>query len=224
MYAMETQLGATYFLDFKHPSFQAFLEPVIHLGSTKSFALAYYTFVRDYFLYDPYHLDLRPEALRASHIVGKKRAWCVEKAIVFAAGLRAMGIPARLGYAIVENHIGVERLTRILKTPKIVFHGYVDVYLSEDQKWTKATPAFDSRVCKMSGVEPLQWDGQNDSLFQAYVGSSQFMEYHHNYGVFSDVPIQLMHKEMRAHYPQLFDGTTPNSKQFSFYFDDELSL
>jgi len=220
MDVMQDYLRETDFLDYKHPTFQAFLEPLKHLDDPYKFALEYYVYVRDFFLYDPYHLDLRPEALRASHIVHKKRAWCVEKAIVFAAGLRAKGIPARLGYAIVENHIGVERLTTILKTTKIVFHGYVDVYLNERQSWTKATPAFDTRVCKMSGVEPLVWNGKEDSLFQAFVGSERFMEYHHDYGVFKDVPVSLMHAEMKAHYPQLFDGSTPNTKHFSFYFNE----
>jgi hypothetical protein len=216
---MKDFLQETSFLDFKEPEFEAFLKPFEDVNSEK-FALDFYSYVRDFFLYDPYHLDLRPEALSASFIIQKKRAWCVEKAIVFAAGLRAKGIPARLGYAIVENHIGVERLTSILRTPKIVFHGYVDVYLEAEHTWTKATPAFDRRVCKLSGVEPLVWDGKSDSLFQEFSGSSQFMEYHHDYGVFSDVPVQLMTAEMRKHYPQLFDGSIPNTKTFSFYFDE----
>lgn len=222
MTLMEDFLIDTEFLDFKHPSVQSFVEPFRHLGSSEKCALAYYMFVRDNFLYDPYHLDLRPDALRASHIVAKKRAWCVEKAIVFTAGLRALGIPARLGFAIVENHIGVDRLTKILQTTKIVFHGYVEVHLKESQLWTKATPAFDKRVCKMSGVEPLDWNGYEDSLFQAFSGAGKFMEYHHDYGAFADVPIGLMHTEMRTHYPQLFDGSTPNTKQFSFNFDKNL--
>jgi hypothetical protein len=180
-------------------------------------AQAFYLHVRDGFLYDPYHLDLRHNALKASLIITKNRAWCVEKAIVFAAGLRALSIPSRLGYAIVQNHIGVEKLLEALRTHLIVFHGYVDVFV--DGKWTKATPAFDQRICALSGVEPLIWDGLSDSLFQEFSQGEKFMEYHHDYGVFEDVPVELMKAEMKKYYPHLFTGEVPNTKRFSFYHE-----
>jgi hypothetical protein len=215
---MENFLRSTRFLDSNSPEIQEYIHEFLSLSSKKEQALALYYKVRDGFLYDPYHLDLRPEKLVASTILEKKRAWCVEKAIVFATALRTLGIPSRLGYAIVENHIGVEKLEQILRSKKIVFHGYVDVFL--DDKWTKATPAFDQRICRLSGVDPLSWDAVEDSLFQPYSASGRFMEYHHDYGVFDDVPVQLMNAEMKKHYPHLFDGTHTNSKTFSFYFAD----
>ena len=216
---MEVFLKSTSFLDFETPAFREFVKPFVGVEDEAVRAIAYYEHVRDFFIYDPYHLDLRKPALRASHIINKNRAWCVEKAIVFAAGLRAMNIPSRLGYAIVENHIGVERLTEILRTKRIVFHGYVDVYLSKFQSWTKATPAFDKRICRLSGVQPLHWNGTEDSLFQSFQGENKFMEYHHDYGIFTDVPRELMQAEMKKYYPHLFDGSVDNSKKFSFYFE-----
>jgi transglutaminase-like putative cysteine protease len=215
---LENYLKPTFYLNYEDERFQEFIKPFAEIQDKSIRAEQFYLHVRDYFLYDPYHLDLRPSALQASHLVAKNRAWCVEKAIVFAAGLRAFGIPARLGYAIVENHIGVEKLIRILKSNKIVFHGYVEVYLDKFQSWTKATPAFDVRVCRLNKVEPLIWNGTRDSLFQAYSQGNKFMEYHHNYGTFDDVPSELMQREMRKYYPHLFDGSVPNSKQFSFKF------
>jgi hypothetical protein len=210
-------LQATPHLDFLHPDFQAYVEPFRLIDNDLERAQAFYVHVRDGFLYDPYHLDLRHNALKASLIITKNRAWCVEKAIVFAAGLRALGIPSRLGYAIVQNHIGVEKLLEALRTHLIVFHGYVDVFV--DGKWTKATPAFDQRICALSGVEPLIWDGLHDSLFQEFSEGEKFMEYHHDYGVFQDVPVELMNAEMKKHYPHLFTGEVPNTKRFSFYHE-----
>lgn len=208
-------LSPTAFLDFEHPSVQAYIEEFQSLHSKKEQAINLFYKVRDGFLYDPFHLDLRHEALSSSTILNKRRAWCVEKAIVLASGLRALNIPAALGYAIVENHIGVEKLTAILKSKKIVFHGYVAVFL--EGTWQKITPAFDKRVCRISGVKPLDWDGKNDALFQAYENNQKFMEYHHDYGLFQDVPIDLMNAEMKKHYPHLFEKPYGNSKSFSFY-------
>ena len=179
----------------------------------KQTAISLYEKVRDAFLYDPYHLHLTKDSLQGSHILAKKRAWCVEKAIVLAACARRLGIPSRLGYAIVVNHIGVEKLTQYLRRPEIVFHGYVELYI--ENRWVKCTPSFDRKICRMTGVPPLEWDGEHDSLFQAYSGDSQFMEYVHDYGVFADVPLELMKDEMKKHYPHLFEGEW-EGKEFSF--------
>jgi hypothetical protein len=45
------------------------------------------------------------------------------------------------------------------------------------------------------------------------------MEYHHDYGVFEDVPVELMKAEMKKYYPHLFTGEVPNTKRFSFYHE-----
>ena len=210
---MDDYLIETDFLDFNNPLFDKFIDG-LHFGdSDKENVLKLYYKVRDGFIYDPYHLDLTYEGLKASNVLKKNRAWCVEKSSVLAALARKIGVPSRLGYAIVTNHIGVEKLTSILKREEIVFHGYVDLYI--DDKWVKCTPAFDERICKMTGVSPLDFDGENDSLFQAFEGDQKFMEYRHFYGDFNDVPIQLMNDEMRKYYPHLFEREY-NERSFSF--------
>ena len=210
---MEEYLKDTLFLDYKDSKFEAFVKNIDYTRSKMQIALDLYLLVRDAFLYDPYHLDLTVDGLRASNVLVKKRAWCVEKASVLAACGRKFGIPTRLGYAIVKNHIGVEKLVRYLRREEIVFHGYVEMYL--DDKWVKCTPAFDQRICRISGVSPLEWDGVNDSLFQEFDKGNKFMEYIHFYGHFSDVPIQLMNDEMKKYYPHLFEDRY-ESKEFSF--------
>ncbi|MEX2483576.1 MAG: transglutaminase-like domain-containing protein [Brumimicrobium sp.] len=210
---MEEYLIETDYLDFSSPAVKELVKPFIDIENSKEKAIKLYYEVRDKFLYDPYHLNLRHEYLKASVILKKNRAWCVEKSIVLAAALRAVGIPARLGYGIVVNHIGVEKLTSYLKREEIVFHGYVDVFI--EGKWVKTTPAFDEKVCKLSGVPPLDWDGKTDAMFQAYSGDKKFMEYIHFYGTFPDVPVELMNAEMKKYYPHLFEEEF-NERRFSF--------
>jgi len=206
-------LCETEFMDFSHLLFDDFISDIDGPQTQKELLLSLYYKVRDGFIYDPYHLDLRPNALKASVILTHKRAWCVEKAIVLAALVRRFGVPSRLGYAVVTNHIGTEKLTNYLQREEIVFHGYVEVYT--DDRWIKCTPAFDRRICRLSGVSPLEWNGEEDSLFQEFEGAKRFMEYRHFYGHFADVPIELMNAEMKTYYPHLFasDYDTP---AFSF--------
>lgn len=207
-------LQSTSFLQVEDESTHALISTINRSVPLKRQAIELFYKVRDLFLYDPYHLDLRPEALKSSAILAKNRAWCVEKSIVLATGFRALGIPSKLGYGIVVNHIGVEKLTHYLKREEIVFHGYVSAFI--EGKWVKTTPAFDAKVCKLCKVAPLEWDGENDALLQAYAGNQQFMEYRHFYGEFDDVPVLLMNLEMKKYYPHLFADAFA-MKAFSFY-------
>lgn len=207
-------LKSTSILQVEDESTKLLIADSYKSSSKKQQAIDLFYKVRDLFLYDPYHLDLRPQSLKSSVILAKKRAWCVEKSIVLATGLRALGIPSKLGYGVVVNHIGVEKLTAVLQREEIVFHGYVSAFI--DGEWVKTTPAFDQRVCRMCGVEPLVWDGKQDALLQAYAGNNQFMEYKHFYGEFDDVPVELMNAEMKKYYPHLFKKEY-NSRTFSFF-------
>lgn len=210
---MEEYLKETQFLDFTHSNFDIYFQSISKDLEGKELAVELYNVVRDGYLYDPYHLDLTFEGLKASNVIPKKRSWCVEKALLLAALARKFGIPSRLGYAIVTNHIGVEKLVSLLRRPEIVFHGYTEMFI--EGKWIKCTPAFDKRICKISGVTPLEWNGKDDSMFQEFEHGKRFMEYLHLYGEFSDVPIELMNAEMKKYYPHLFDEVF-DSKEFSF--------
>lgn len=211
---MENYLKETQFLDYSDPVFDLFLEKLSHTSDKKTLALELYYLIRDSFLYDPYHLDISEEGLKASKVLTKKRAWCVEKACLLAACARKLGIPSKLGYAIVKNHIGVEKLVSYLRREEIVFHGYVSLFI--EGKWIKCTPAFDKRICKISGVSSLDWNAEEDSLFQEFESDKRFMEYVHFYGEFDDVPFNLMNTEMKKYYPHLFEKEW-NTKEFSFF-------
>lgn len=207
-------LAETEFINHQHPALLSYLSPFVNLPK-KEAALKLYLSVRDQQLYDPFHLNLKADALKASNILLKKRAWCVEKSILMAAGLRALNIPSKLGFAIVKNHLNSERLNHYLKKDEIVFHGYVSAFI--EGEWTNCTPAFDRRICVISGVTPLQWDATSDSMFQEYEKDKKFMEYLHYYGEFPDVPLELMRSEMKLHYPHLFE-LEYNTKEFSFLY------
>lgn len=211
---MENFLKETFHLNYSHPVFDDFLGGLELSSDETERGVQLYYLVRDAFLYDPFHLDLRPEALIASNLLSKRRAWCVEKAIVLAACARKSGIPSSLGYAIVVNHIGTEKLEKYLQKKEIVFHGYVSLFLNG--KWVKCTPAFDQKVCRINKVATLDWDGKSDSMFQEFEGEQQFMEYIHFYGDFDDVPAALMNSEMKSHYPHLFENVV-DTKEFSFF-------
>jgi hypothetical protein len=200
---MEEFLRPTEFLDFDHESVRAFAESNSRgAESDVERAVKLYYAVRDGFQYDPYLLDLRRHAMKASVVLTKTRSYCVEKALLLAASARAVGIPSRLSFYIVRNHIATERLAKALEKDYLVFHGAAEMFL--DGKWVKATPAFNKKLCDFLRVDPIEFDGKSDAIFQEYDRAGNvFMEYLHDYGAFDDMPYQMFLDELDKHYPHL---------------------
>ena len=114
--------------------------------------------------------------------------------------LRVHGIPARLGFADVRNHLTSPRLRATMGTDVFAFHGYTDVHL--DGRWVKATPAFNLTLCQRAGTEPLEFDGRNDSILQPYdLAGRRHMEYLLDRGTHADVPRDEMIAVWDAMYP-----------------------
>ncbi len=200
---MQESLKSTYFFDYESSIIQELIEEFkdSELNETEK-AIGLYLKVRDGWRYNPYDITFRKEALKATSIAEKDHGHCIDKSILYIAGLRGLGIPARLHLAKVKNHIAVERLTEKFGTNELTPHGMVDVYLND--QWVKATPAFNKELCQLTGVEPLEFDGSNDSIFQEYSTEGKaFMEYLDDYGSFDDVPLDFIEQNMKENYPKL---------------------
>jgi len=162
-------------------------------------AISIYYAVRDGIRYDPYALDLSIDGLRASTTLRIGRGWCVAKAILLAACCRSSGIPARLGFADIRNHLTTTRMREAMKTDIFFWHGYTAIYL--DGVWVKATPAFNIELCERFRIKPLDFDGRNDSIYHPFdLEGNRHMEYLRYRGEFADVPLDDMIETFRREY------------------------
>jgi transglutaminase-like putative cysteine protease len=161
--------------------------------------------VRDEIRYDPYGVILTEEGLRASSVLARGAGFCVAKAVLLAAGARAVGIPARLGFADVRNHLTTERLRAQMGTDIFVFHGFTELHLAG--RWVKATPTFNRSLCDRFGVKPLEFDGVTDSLLHPFdIGGQRHMEYVRDRGTHADVPFADMVAVFAEYYPGMTTG------------------
>ena len=197
-------LEPNYFVDSDHPEVVAWAEANTTDGDDPIVnAVRLYDSIRDAFRYNPWKVHPTREAFRASSLLLWDRSeggHCIDKANLLAACARHVGIPSRLHFANVRNHIGTEELERKLGTDLLVFHGYTELHL--DGRWVAATPAFNKGLCDLLGVAPLEFDGRSDSIFQQYDREGgQFMEYVHDYGSFAGIPFDLMIAEWKRYYP-----------------------
>ena len=214
------------FIDSDHPRVVEFAEQALEgapaemasgsgaTSSDREKAVALYYAVRDQFRYDPYRIDLRPEAMRASALLSRGYGFCITKATLLAASARVSGIPSRLGFADVCNHLNTERLRRSMGTDVFVWHGYAELQIGGS--WVKAAPAFNRSLCERFGVPTMDFDGIHDTLFQPFdEDGNQYMEYIRHHGHFSDLPLEQLSTAFETAYPQLMvDGRCDLSGRF----------
>jgi transglutaminase-like putative cysteine protease len=201
---MEAYLQPGTYVDSNHNFIQNYAAKIVEgKENPVDQAIALYYYVRDSISYFPYFIDLADNNMKSSTFVSRHRGYCIEKAVLLASSARTIGIPSRLGFAKVRNHIGTAGLEKYLETDILVPHGYTELYL--ENQWVKATPAFDRKLCDKLAVAPLEFDGCSDSVFQPYSneGNKQ-MEYLEDFGTFADTPRDFLLKLLKSHYPQIF--------------------
>jgi transglutaminase-like putative cysteine protease len=206
---VESCLQPSDFIDSDHESVIAFAaEAAGEAVDARQKAVNIYYAIRDSIRYDPYRIDFTPEEFRASACIARGYGFCITKAVLLAACCRAQGIPARLGFGDVKNHLATERLIEFNGGDIFYFHGYAELYL--DGKWVKATPAFNIELCDKFGVLPLEFDGVADSVFHPHDKEGRrHMEYVRYHGAFVDLPWQRLYDTFLEHCPKLVGQQGP---------------
>ena len=167
--------------------------------SAREKAVKLYLRVRDDIKYNPYLPFYKAEHYLASNIIKSGTGFCIPKAALLCAVARASGIPARIGFASVRNHLSTKQFLAYLGTHVIAYHGFSELWI--DGKWVKATPAFNAELCLLHKVPPLEFDGSNDSIFHEFNGEQKkFMEYTAFHGVYHDVPVDMIVEEWKRIY------------------------
>jgi transglutaminase-like putative cysteine protease len=205
-------LAATRLIDSDHREVVAFAREHAQGADARERAVALYYAVRDGFRYDPYRVDLSVAGMRASTVLAKGIGWCVPKAALLAAACRAAGIPARVGYADVRNHLSTERMRATMQTDLFVWHGYTDIAI--DGRWVKATPAFNLALTERFGLLPLDFDGRADSIYHPFdAAGNRHMEYVHQRGSFDDMPLARIVADFERTYPRWLHGAQALNEQ-----------
>jgi transglutaminase-like putative cysteine protease len=193
---------ATAFIDADAPAVVDFVERHAGAGDDRARAVRLYYAIRDSIRYDMTTFGLDPAPFKASNCLAAESAFCVPKAIALAAAARAAGIPARLGFADVRNHLVSPRMAALLDDDVFRWHAYTSIMI--EGRWVKATPAFDLGLCERHGVKPLEFDGREDSIFHPFdERGRKHMEYVRFVGEFDDFPYEDFSAAMRAGHPRM---------------------
>lgn len=200
---MKDYLAPAQYVDSSHPAVEAFSKKHVKGAGDIERAVSLYYAVRDEIRYNPFLDFSDPLVFKASAVLEADQGFCVGKASLLAACARAAGIPARVGFADVKNHLTSPRLAETMGSDLFVYHGYTDLYL--DGKWVKSTPAFNLELCTRFRVKPLEFDGREDSIFHPFdQDNRRHMEYLRDRGTYADVPVDTIQQAFQEAYPKFY--------------------
>jgi transglutaminase-like putative cysteine protease len=202
-------LEPTWFIDSDSPAVAAFVTDALAPsgGAPMEQAIALFHAVRDGIRYDPYGISYEAEAFRASSVARAETNWCVPKSVLLTASARSVGIPARLGFADVRNHLTSEKLATKMGTDLFAWHGYSELLLNG--RWFKLSSAFNLELCQRFGVKVLEFDGTGDALMHPFdEAGNRHMEYVNQRGSFDDLPLEQMLNDFAEIYGTAFGDVT----------------
>jgi len=158
------------------------------LNTPREKAIAIYYFVRDGIRHNPYAEGFQPADYKASVILQRGYGYCQHKALLLVALARAAGLPARLGYADVRDHLLSKKFRAMIGGDNLLIqHGYAELYV--DGRWVHASPAYDLDTCRKMGFVPVEFDGIHDARDSAFNARGKpHIEYVKDHGHYADFP------------------------------------
>jgi transglutaminase-like putative cysteine protease len=199
-------LQSAEFIDSDAVNIRTFAEETVRESQSQhEKAIALYYRVRDEIRYTPYLDFSDPEMYRASSVLRNGYGFCISKASLLAACGRAQGIPSRIGFADVNNHLNTPRLREMNGGDLMRWHAFTEFYLHGI--WVKSTPAFNLELCTRFRVKPLEFNGREDSIFHPFdADQRKHMEYVYERGSFADVPFEAITTTYKKYSPKLFNN------------------
>ena len=173
-------------------------------------ARSLFYFVRDEMKFIPLLPVEHIESYRASRILRTGGGMCIQKAVLLAALARAAGIPARVHFVDIRNHRVPDKLREVIQTNLFPYHGYDELYLEE--KWVKATPTFELKVCRENRLIPVEFDGKHDAMLRSHdLDGNPHIEYLQDHGLYEDVPLDEIYDAWAMAYGM---GSRERLRQF----------
>lgn len=124
-----------------------------------------FEYVRDTVAYSVWVPVCRLEDYQALNTLARGKGFCVQKSALLCALARAIGIPARLGFADIHNRLVHGRLLQLVPGGVIHHHCFVEWFVGG--RWIKSTPSFDRALTEKQGWRLVEFNPAGDALLPA---------------------------------------------------------
>lgn len=193
-------LEPTRFLDCDTPSVETLAHRVCGEGTAVQQAVRLFEHVRDAVQYE-FRAKLTPEEYRASRVLADGTGFCVQKASLLGALLRAVRIPAALVLCDLKDHTLPTRIVDAMGTDTMFHHGLNAIYLNGS--WRLADASLSPDVVARKRYRRVDFDGERDALFPTTTldgaAHAEVIRFH---GMYADLPFDQMMRAFMAAYAQ----------------------
>ena len=193
---MDIYLKATAAIDSDHESVIKTAGNLTRACSTDAEkAVKLFYFVRDSVRYNLFMISVFKEDFVASRILKWGKGYCVQKAVLLTALGRASGIPSRLVFAKIKNHLVPDHIIRQLKTNIFPRHGYNQFFLNG--KWISAAATFDKDLCDKNRLPTVEFDGKTDAILpESDIKGRPYIEYIEKFPPREDLPFDWIYAKI----------------------------
>jgi len=183
-----------------HPQVRDLARSIVNgAANHREAAARLFPWAREAVRYHPYVPFDSIEDYLALNTLERGRGYCVQKSALLCALARAAGIPARLGFADIENHQLPAGMAEVLGSPVMAHHCFVEWFLGG--RWLKATPSFEAPLCAQRSWRLVEFDPQRDSLLPARdLAGRPHITYLRRLGWRQGVPLEEILEAWRAEY------------------------
>jgi transglutaminase-like putative cysteine protease len=179
-------------IDSDHPLVKETAEKVVRRAKAPvEIARRIFYFVRDDIKYNFAPLLRSREDWKASSTLERGDGFCQQKAVLFAALLRAAGVPSQVAFQHIKDYklLGT-RYEPYMPDGVLPFHGLTVVYLNGRWLWEDAT--LDSGLCNRRGYRLVEFSAEGEALLPAtdLQGHPHF-EFLGDFGPYPDLPKEI---------------------------------
>lgn len=164
----------------------------------KQRAIRLFEYVRDQVRYE-FRAKLTRDEYRASRVLSEGKGFCVQKAVLLCALLRAERIPAALVLCDLKDHTLPKRIVDAMGTDIMFHHGLNAIYL--DGRWVLADASLSPDVVERKRYRRVDFDGSSDALFPSRtLDDTPHAEVVRFHGLYPDLPFEQMIAAFMAAY------------------------
>lgn len=184
-------LRSTPVIDADAPSIRGVADHLCRDASTaRERAARAFNFVRDEIRYE-FRARLTVDEYRASHVLAERKGFCVQKAVLLCALLRAASVPAAIVLCDLKDRTLPLRIVRAMGTDTMFHHGLTGIYL--DGAWRLADAALSPDVVARKRYRTVEFDGTSDALLPtSTLDGAPHAEVVRFHGMYADLPFEQM--------------------------------
>ncbi len=191
-------LEPTEFIDSDSASVEAIAHGVRGDGPPVQKAVRLFELVRDEIQYE-FQAKLTKDEYRASRVLADGKGFCVQKAVLLCALLRAARIPSALVLCDLKDYTLPTRIVEAMGTETMFHHGLNAIHLNG--RWLLADASLSPDVVERKRYRRVDFKGEDDALFpKTTLAGAVHAEVIRFHGMYVDLPFSQMMGAFMAAY------------------------